>query len=290
MYDDILVPTDGTAVAEQALEAVMPIATAAGATIHVLHVVDLSPVSPSQRSLASEALGDQATTHTEGLAASAGDGEVQVETAVVETTEPVHEAIVEYATGHGIDLIAMGTRAPTGLERLTVGSVTRRTLRTATQPVLTVTPMASVGGLEAVLHPTDGSAAAEAGADVALGLCSMTEAGLHVINVVDESGPWSTLETSDLLVAFEAMGREAVDVVIERAEDAGLSSVQASVLEGDPADVIVEYADERDVDAIVLGTHGRRGLDRVLLGSVAEAVVARAPVPVIVARSTDDAA
>lgn len=69
-----------------------------------------------------------------------------------------------------------------------------------------------------------------------------------------------------------------------RAEAPEGATVETDVEVGQPARTIVEYADEHDVEAIVIGSHGRKGLSRVLLGSVAEAVVRRAAVPVTVAR------
>lgn len=281
MYDDILIPTDGTPVATRALEAVLPLATAVDARIHALHVVDLASVSPSLREVAADGLTDQATRHVEAVATAARADDLEAETAVLETADPIHDAIVSYAIDHGIDCIAMGTRAPTGFERMTMGSVTRRTVRTAPIPVLTVTPAATVGALEHVLLPTDGSDPATAAATQAVELSVALDASLHVINVVDTSGPWATLESSELLVAFEAAGREAVDAVIEQADDRGVRSIQSSVLEGTPAEMIIEYASDHDIDAAVMGTHGRTGLDRMLLGSVTEAVISGADIPVL---------
>ena len=81
----------------------------------------------------------------------------------------------------------------------------------------------------------------------------------------------------------EKLCREALD----RPEETGITSstvIETAVQTGRPARTIVEYADDHDVDHVVIGSHGRSGLSRVLLGSVAETVVRRATVPVTVVR------
>jgi len=87
-------------------------------------------------------------------------------------------------------------------------------------------------------------------------------------------------------VRFEQAREEAEDRLDEAralADQAGVD-VDTAVEVGRPASVIVEYADEHDAESVVLGSHGRDGLSRVLLGSVAEAVVRQSPVPVTVVR------
>jgi nucleotide-binding universal stress UspA family protein len=78
-----------------------------------------------------------------------------------------------------------------------------------------------------------------------------------------------------------------VESVAERAADAGVETVTA-VEPGVPDDVVVEYAADHDCDLVVMGTHGRTGLQRYLLGSVTERTVRRSSVPVLTVRGTDD--
>lgn len=81
----------------------------------------------------------------------------------------------------------------------------------------------------------------------------------------------------------EARAEELFDEVRERARETGVEVTTATEV-GQPSRAIVEYVDEHDVDHVVIGSHGRKGLSRVLLGSVAELVVRRSPVPVTVVR------
>jgi len=81
----------------------------------------------------------------------------------------------------------------------------------------------------------------------------------------------------------EGHAETLLEDVRERLTDRGID-VETAIEFGKPSNVIVEYADEHDVDLVTIGSHGRTGASRVLLGSVAETVVRRSPVPVTVVR------
>lgn len=107
---------------------------------------------------------------------------------------------------------------------------------------------------------------------------------LHVMDPVDGATAWGPGVADDWLSASKERSEGILEEAEEIAEEAGRTAETESVV-GRPAHTIVEYAEENDIDHIVLGSHGRDGLSRVLLGSVAEIVVRRASVPVTVARS-----
>lgn len=81
----------------------------------------------------------------------------------------------------------------------------------------------------------------------------------------------------------EEQARHLASGAVERAEEAGLT-VSSVVEVGRPGRAIVDYVEEHDIDHVVMGSHGRSGVTRILLGSVAEAVIRRSPVPVTVVR------
>jgi nucleotide-binding universal stress UspA family protein len=141
---------------------------------------------------------------------------------------------------------------------------------------------------EEILVPTDGSHAAEAAIEQAIGLAEQYGARIHALYVVDVNA-YSTIETGTdvVLSSLEKEGTEAVEAIARAAGDAGVD-VTTEVVTGTPYRDILEYADERGVDLIVMGTHGRRGLDRYLLGSVTEKVVRSADVPVLTVRETEE--
>jgi nucleotide-binding universal stress UspA family protein len=141
---------------------------------------------------------------------------------------------------------------------------------------------------EHVLLPTDGSEAASNAADEAFGVAINNGATLHVLFVIDETtGPLNIRGSDMQFDQLEAAGEEVVQEITERAEQAGVENITGSVLQGTPYEAILDYAEE-NCDLIVMGTHGRSGLDRHLLGSVTEKVVRRSNVSVLTVRIADE--
>jgi len=268
MYDTILVPTDGSDVAAAAADAAVTLARRFDATVHALYV----------RESDDDDGGERVTTAVADRAAADGVGTT---TAVVDADTPVYEHILAYADEHDADCIVMGTHGRTGLDRFVLGSVAERTLRESPVPVLTVHEGTVVDpDLDAVLVPTDGSDCAEAAAGHAVDFALAAGAALHVVHVVD-AGAVPADGSGAVLDELQQAGREALDSVVDRAEHADVSTIRASVLTGAPYRAIVDYADAEDVDLVVMGTHGRTGVDRYLLGSVAERVVRLCDRPVL---------
>jgi nucleotide-binding universal stress UspA family protein len=148
---------------------------------------------------------------------------------------------------------------------------------------------------DTILVPTDGSAAAGRALEEAIALASETGATLHVLYVVDTGAArWSAIgddefgaEVQQVLEYLEREGETATDDLATVAEDAGVEVVTA-VEEGTPHRCILEYAADNDVDVVVMGTHGRRGLDRFILGSTTERVVRTADIPVLTVRYEEE--
>lgn len=131
-----------------------------------------------------------------------------------------------------------------------------------------------------ILFPTDGSEPADAALDYAVQVAAEHDATLNVLNVADISQATLQEVRGDILDALERVGQAIVDAAVERASDRGIETV-SDVIQGDPSRSIVEYSDESGIDLIVMPTHGRRGLERFLLGSVTERVINTAEVPVV---------
>jgi len=138
-----------------------------------------------------------------------------------------------------------------------------------------------------LLVPVDGSDPADTALDFALE--EYPDAHLTALSVIDptdmgygsiEAAP-STFER--LQESAEERTNEVLEEARARAEAAGVE-LEAETMIGMPSRAIVEWAENHDVDGIVIGSHGRQGVTRVLLGSVAESVVRRSPVPVTVVR------
>ncbi len=137
-----------------------------------------------------------------------------------------------------------------------------------------------------ILVPTDGSAGTRRAIDHAIQLAETHDATLHGIYVVNTASYASfSMET-----AWEGIGDmlrdEGETAVAELRSHAAAADIdiETEILEGSPSREIVRYAEESGCDLIVMGTHGRGGIDRLLLGSVAERVVRASEVPVLTVR------
>jgi nucleotide-binding universal stress UspA family protein len=141
-----------------------------------------------------------------------------------------------------------------------------------------------------ILVPVDGSDSALLGVGEAIRLASDQRSKIRFVFVVDESAVGLTLEGlvafNDIVDALKRSGRDALEDAGRLARDAGLEPEAAMVEEyaGRIADAIVEEALRWEADLIVMGTHGRRGLQHALVGSEAEGVMHKAPVPLLLVR------
>lgn len=138
-----------------------------------------------------------------------------------------------------------------------------------------------------ILLPTDGSDAGNPAVEEAIGLAEETGAALHVLFVV-ENIPYAPEMMDDTVeTQLYSIGEEAIEGIRERATQAGID-VETEIQQGVPHESILEYAETESCDLIVMGTHGRSGLDRYLLGSVTERVVRAADCPVLTVRHRDE--
>lgn len=147
-----------------------------------------------------------------------------------------------------------------------------------------------MGLYERILVPTDGSDATTRAVEEAVDLAETHGATIHALYVLNTAS-FASIPTessvegvSDML---EREGNAALDEVETVATEAGVP-VERVQLDGSPAREIVRYAEEADCDLIVMGTHGRGGIDRLLLGSVAERVVRSSNVPVLTVRVDEE--
>lgn len=130
-----------------------------------------------------------------------------------------------------------------------------------------------------VLLPTDGSPGAEAAIEHGIHVASRDDAVVHSVHVAEmtDVGDVTTGIPED--EPDEAV-RQLLESVRDAATEAGLETEEA-ILEGRPHEEITRYVDRNDIDLVVLGTHGKTGISRVLLGSTAEKVVRHSSAPVL---------
>ncbi len=288
--ESILVPTDGSDRAEIGARRGIDLATTIDADLHVLSVVDTREIEPLRSNQDSSARtereqllnqkAEQAVDTVAGLAQTYLSGQI---TTAVERGIPF-QTINEYVETHNIGLIVMGTQGRTGPERVLLGSVVEKTLRTATVPVVTAAPTADVAEVGAevyddILLPTDGSEGAELAVEWGITLAEVYDATLHAVYSVDTSGFGGVEGMGEIYDALEETGRSALATVRKRVQEDDVS-VAGHIGSGPAARTILSYCEEHDIDLVVMGTHGRSGVKRYLIGSVTETVVRNAAVPV----------
>lgn len=292
-FDTLLLSTDGSDSAEAAAAHGFTFAAELDATAHVLAIADsglatsATYVGDSPR--IRERLREQAESHARRLADEAHDRGLDVESIVREGIPA--EEIVAYANEQDLDAIAMGTSGRGGVMRAVVGSVTDKVVRTSTVPVLTINRAAtadSEGSFDSILLPTDGSDSAEAAAAYGTDLAERLDATVHCFSVVDKeiaSGLDSLLADDNTVSdGLTEQADDHVNRVATSATDCDIECVSATAT-GDPAEKIVEYAENQDLDMIVIGTRGRGGFQRAVVGSVTDEVVRTASVPVLTVRA-----
>jgi len=298
--ETILCPIDFSAFSRHAFDTAVAIAARQRASVTVIHVAPFQsiPVFPYTERAAEDALmrsaGDSQKLVDEVQQFLAVDKSIAVPIAYEVRDAPnVHHEILRRAEELPADLIVMGTHGRSGFQRLLLGSVTEKVLRTARQPVLTVGAAPDVvpagDPLKRILCGLDFSDCSMAALRYAVALAEPNGVELTVLHVVE----WGPIAYDPLLgpatdlagyrIAAEASGAERLHKAVMVAA-AGISHVDELVVSGRPHHEILRIAKDHQSDLIVLGIHGRNPIDRMLFGSTAEPVVRRAPCPVLTVR------
>jgi nucleotide-binding universal stress UspA family protein len=300
MYCSILVPLDGSPLGEHVLPVACGIARRCAATLQLVHVhtVTVSPSMDGERAIDSthdaqcrarewDYLNDLA----QRLAAAE---EISVTAKLIEGAL-IADALHDHAIAIGADLVVMTTHGRGLLSRAWLGSVADAFVRRAPLPVLLVRPDAGEPPLAVepvfrhVLVPLDGSTLAEQILPFATALSVPAETTYTLLQVVEPVvlgyAPYAYAVGLDQRVLDQT--REAARAYLESIAE-GLraqgAQVRTVVVVGAPALGILDYVSDHRADLIALETHGRGGLARLLLGSVADKVVRGAHTPVLLHR------
>ncbi len=283
MYENILFPVDDSEDSSEILHHVGELAHWADATIDLLFVADTTRDSVTVvENRVVDALVQEGEDIVEEASKTLETLGLEHKTDVVQGNPA--PTIVDYADRYGHDLIVMSTHGRKGLSRYLQGSVSEKVVRLSKVPVLTarMQPDEQLAfPYENVLVPTDGSAGATQAAQHGVAFAESLEATVHVLSVVDDASAGLDIRSTGSEQDHEQAATEAIEEVITEAETHGVTDTVRQIEHGDPADAILSYIDANSIDVIVMGTTGRRGTDRILLGSVAEKTVRSAPVPVL---------
>jgi nucleotide-binding universal stress UspA family protein len=280
---NILVPTDLSLEADQALSHALYLARLFRADVHLLHVIaspNGTPPTSFEIEQVHERMESAASRRLEGAAAGLADREIMLHTRVMQGLDVV-PAVLAYETRFGVDLIVMGTRGRSMAGRLSWQSHAEKIARTASCPVLTVgrTAWSYPGAFQRILVPVtlDGFSseaistgriiAARQGADIDL---------LHVvprkhIGMTVEGGGHGTAER-EIAEQVEKAYRASSGPDVRRL---------VHVRYGEAAQVIAPFAVDRKTQLIVMSTRGAQGIDYAMSGSTTAHVVGSAPCPVL---------
>ncbi|MFI5261293.1 MAG: universal stress protein [Candidatus Limnocylindrales bacterium] len=289
----LLIATDGSASADRTLDLVLQEAWGETLTVRVVTVLDVAamsigspwPVVPvpvydiegTVRSAGEETLARAVARLTDHVA---------VESAVL--FGRAGSTIAAEARRWGADAILIGSRGHGALSTMLLGSVSAEVIDAADRPVL----VARADHVDRVVLGVDGSAGASAALDVVLRWPVFRALPIHVVSVTPSAHPWwvgmaeagsvsvlpEYLDTEDALRDEEA---GLVEQTVARLEAAGCHAT-GEVREGDAAERLIASARATHSDLIITGTHGRTGLDRLVMGSVARNVMIHAGCSVLI--------
>ena len=302
-FRSILVPLDGSALAEKALAAALQLARAmagradaASVRLILLRVVGPVALVAADPMLYDELMRmgvDEAQAYLKTVVETVDAGPVQVEVQAVSGAPA--DAIVHFAEEHGVDLIVMSSHGRTGSSRWVYGSVAEKVLHHAPCATVIIRAHVAVAMFQnrKILVPLDGSPLAERALEPALVIADAMQSDVTLLRVA----PGRETLPQSISPSGEDLGVERdIAAAQERAEaEAYLQRIYGTranrhlffdvvTTGGDIADAIVSYADERHVDLIVMSSHGRSGIGRWLHGSVAEKVLRGADCATLIIR------
>jgi nucleotide-binding universal stress UspA family protein len=283
---EILVPLDGSGEAESVLPYLRYLAPRFGSHVYILGVGIGKKARRVNRLL---------EDYINGIVHDLKSDNIKAE--AVTRYGNAADKILDFITENAADLIIMATHGRSGMSRWWMGSVAEKVITEATAPVLLVRSKRpsktraarKLNFLNKILAPLDGSDIGEAALPYAEILATKSGASISLLQVVSPPG---TVEASLLggpdwrkfVKAMHDAGEDYLKNIAERLSDKGIKST-SEVITGDPADKIVEYADDKKASLIAMSTHGRTGLTRWLLGSIADKVLHGARMPILLVRS-----
>jgi nucleotide-binding universal stress UspA family protein len=194
----------------------------------------------------------------------------------------VYERIVDLADAENCNIIVMGRRGLGDIQRMLVGSVTARVIGFSQRDVLVV-PEKSMVGWKKIVLATDGSKYSALAAERAVSFAESYGGELLVISVVDVPAEFHA-EAPEAVEKMVAKAKQFTADVKKQAEAAGVKA-KTFVKEAEAYEAITGLAKEQGASMIVVGSYGRTGLRRLLMGSVTEKVIGHAPCPVLVVKS-----
>ena len=295
-FRSILVPLDGSPLAEQAIPFALAIAERARCKVklvlvHHPHLMEAGPaytkVELAMQKADREYLRSVAARLRERLGRALSSAVLQ---------GPIAQTLAKYIRELSTDLVVMTTHGRGGIQRAWLGSVTDQLIRTTEVPILVVRPregraVESAVDLGEMLVPLDGSPLAEAVLEPAAALARLWDGEISLVQVVrpvvltsDPPLPFPTGYADQATAIRRESAQDYIRDVAERLRESGVKASGVAVIGGGIADTLLSLARPKRVGLVAVATHGRGGLRRLALGSVADKLVRAAEMPVLVVR------
>ena len=291
MYERILVPLDGSALAEVALPYAELLSGKLGSEVVLICVRDAGD-SASQR-ISQVYLEKMVEAAREGIRrVRQQPGGIEIKSAV-QVGNPAGE-IVEYARREKVDLIVMATHGRSGVKDWPLGNVAEKVARATDRPILLVRVNGAAGTLHGdaimtkIIVPLDGSREGEAALPYVEQLASKLGARVILLQVVATGymglGYTYVVYTEQQIASDTALAKEYLEKIASRLRPSGI--ITESVLrQGNAAEEIVDLADKTSAGVVAMSTHGRSGIGRWVFGSVAEKVLHGGTKPLLLVRA-----
>jgi len=271
-FERILVATDGSSFSADAVKVAIAMCVKSGAHLYPFNMVLTNPEYEALAPELVEKASEDVRAYLESVIVEADHQGVGC-TILMRLGDRPDVEILAIAEEINADLVVMGQQGRRGLARMMVGDATLRVIGSATCSVLSV-PVGAGMWQNRILLGTDGSRFADAAAVSAAKIAHCCAAPITVVSALVPSHSEARQEE----------GREAVKRTTAQLRKDGLD-VDGVALPGEADDVIIKLADEKHADLIVVGTHGRTGFGKVLLGSVSERVIGKAKCAVLVVKA-----
>lgn len=294
---NILLARDFSQVSDQALRYALDLARRTDSTLHVFYaqVLHEDPFSSSETPEPAtdlKAIRDRLTIGDDGKPLSEGEDVEIVE--AVERDVAAGPAILNYADVHDIDLIVLGTHGRRGIRRVLLGSVAEEVVRRAEQPVFTVRgvlderPVPDLQ-IDRILVPVDFSDFSREALRYAREWTTLYDASIDVLHVVEEKlhpafYVGGVQSIYDVEPDIENKATKKLEQFVQNTPGPD-ATIRTHITFGNPAHGIADFVEEEGTDLVAMSTHGQTGLQRFLLGSVAEKVVRHVECPVLTVKA-----
>ncbi|MDU9047830.1 MAG: universal stress protein [Candidatus Electrothrix sp. Rat3] len=273
----IALATDGSSYTDGAVQETIFLAQGCGAKIVVLNVIAVDSESATGLRASSVALSQEVSDYLDNIKKMADDSGIECDIVIEGSFYRPEKTIVDLAYKHNADVLVMGRHGKKGLLKLLVGSMTSKVIGQGFPQVLVVPHECSIKG-ERILVATDGSETGETAVETAISMgknCS----NLREIHVLSVASSEDELEQAQVV---------AETVCTKGREQAPSTNFYPLALVGkSAADIIAQTAEEKEVDMILIGGHGK-GLSKLLMGHVTEKVIGKTHCAVLVLEKKKD--